>query len=331
MVGDPSGPPRLNEEAVRMLRNEIGLQANLDRPSWTAVHSHYYVDPEKGVWREIDAAGIRWWQGRMDKRDVLVKVAILVESKHLGQKHILLPAFEPLRQAIVFDWLGGMAHAEERREILAEVGVDSRTASQLDHEISAGASDVMPNAPNIMYPPKGNQWDAAAFVEAPNNGRVPEERLEGSTIWKARLGLQSAARALAKQQFEQDSREVAMAIRLALIGRIGAGEKPFDLKKAFTAYLSKRPFTLTLFHPIVVVDADLWGVRADTTVSVRHARIHLTGLSRFPYFWFDLVHRDAAPEVIACAQASYDRQAQLKGLTPFSPGMGIVDYEIARP
>ena len=82
---------------------------------------------------------------------------------------------------------------------------------------------------------------------------------------------------------------------------------------------------------MVVVDGDLWGVTQESTTPVKHARIHLTGVSGFPYFWFDLVRRDAADEVVAQAQAHYDAQAAGKGLVEFSPQMGIADYEIARP
>ncbi len=329
MTNDANRPPNINAEALRSLQNEVRIQASLAQPSWTAVHSHYYFDPVKRVWRELDAAAIRWWQGLLDRHKVLIKLAILVESKHLRQKHVLLPAFKPLRQAIIFDWIGGMAHAEERRKILLDVGVDPRISYQLDREISAGAYDAMPNAPNILYPPKGEEWDAAAFVEALNSGKT-SENLEDSAIWKARLGLQSAARAMADQQIEEDAREIAMAIRRALVGQLGAAGKPFDLKKAFIDNVTK-PFTVTVFHPIIVIDANLWGVSDKDTVPVRHARIHLTNLSGFPYFWFDLVHRDAAQEVIACAQENYDLQTQEKGLVPFSPGMGLADYEIARP
>lgn len=333
MSSNTNLPNNVNAEALRSLRNEVQLQANLSQSSWTAVHSHYYVDPEKNGWRELDAAAIRWWKGPLGQREVIIKVAILVESKHLGQKHVLLPSFKPLRQAIIFDWAGGMAHAEERQKILLDVGIEGRTAYQLDQAISAGASDVMHTSPNILYPPKGEQWDAASFVEAPNSGKAPDERLEGSPIWKTRLSLQSAARALAAQQIDEDTREIAMAIRLALVGKVGADAagRPFDLKKAFTDYLQKRPFTLTVFHPIIVVDSDLWGVNDQGLVPVQHARIHLTKLSRFPYFWFDLVHRDAAPEVLSRAQAGYDKQAEAKALVPHSPGMGLVDYEVARP
>lgn len=323
----------VSEQTLRSLRSEMALQAHLDRPSWTAVHSHHYLDRAANVWRELDAVAIRWWKGRLDRHEVTIKVAIIVESKHLGQKHVLLPAFKPLRQAIIFDWLGGMAHAEERLQILLDVGLERRLAQQLDYEIAAGASDLMPNSPNIMYPPQVGVWHSAGFVEAQHKGKVQEDPLGSSVIWKARLSLQSAAKALASDEIAQSSREVQMGIRLALLSQMGAQAqgKPFDLKQAFADYLKKNPFTLTLFHPIVVVDSDLWGVTQEELTPVKHARVHLTGVSRFPYFWFDLVQRDAAAAVVAEAEAGYDRQAAEKGLQPFAPTMGIADYEIARP
>jgi len=323
----------VSEQALKSLRDEMALQAHLERPSWTSVHSHHYFDLAAKVWRELDVVAIRWWKGRLDGHEVTIKVAIIVESKHLAQKHVLLPAFKPLRQAIIFDWFGGMAHAEERLQVLLDVGVERRLAQQLDREISAGASDVMPDAPNIMYPPQAGVWHSAGFVEAQHKGKVPEDPLSKSVIWRARLALQSAARALVQEEIEQSAREVQMAIRLALVSQLGAQAKgrDFDLKEAFVSYLKKNPFTLTIFHPIVVVDADLWSVTQEELLPVKHARVHLTGVSRFPYFWFDLVQRDAASGVMAAAQAEYDRQAGEKSLEPFSPRMGIADYEIARP
>lgn len=323
----------VNKQALKSLRDEMALREDLERPSWTSVHSHYYFDLDAQVWRELDVVSIRWWKARLNGHEVIIKVAIIVESKHLGQKHVLLPAFKPLRQAIIFDWLGGMAHAEKRLQILLDAGVERRLAQQLDNQISAGAADVMPDAPHILYPPKARVWHSAGFVEALPKEKGKEDPLSKSVIWRARLGLQSAAKALAHDEIEQSSREVQIAIRLALVSQMGAraGGKTFDLKDKFLSHLRKNPFTLTVFHPIVVVDSDLWGVTQEELRPVKHARIHLTGVSRFPYFWFDLVQRDIASEVMALTQAEYDRQAEERGLEPFSPRLGVADYEIARP
>lgn len=105
----------------------------------------------------------------------------------------------------------------------------------------------------------------------------------------------------------------------------------FNVAQEVVQDLLAKPFTIAVFHPVIVVDADLWGVTSDDLVALDHARVHLTGVSRSPYFWFDIVQRKAVANYISATQAEYDRQAREKGFTYDEPDEGILDYDIAHP
>jgi hypothetical protein len=326
--------PPVNAKALQSLRDEMQLQGILDKPSWASVHSHHFFDIRDNVWRELDAVASRSWRGVLQKRPIRVKVVVLVESKRLAEKQLLLPRFNPLRQAIIYDWLGSQRRRKERFAVYEQAGLDPRLAQRVDIDISGGAADIMPNAPNILRPPSHAEWNAAGFIEA-QNGQGKVDDPESAVVWRARLALRSAAQALAQMEIDSSSQDLLLALQFARLKQFAANQanqtEEFDLYTEILTQMRDRVFTITVFHPIVVVDAALWGVSPDDLVAVQHARIHLTGVSRYPYYWFDVARRDAAASVISAAQTGYDRQAAEKGLVPEEPNMGLVDYEIAHP
>lgn len=271
----------INAKAIRSLRDEMDLQNVLDKPDWISVHSHHYSDLATGIWREVDAVAIRSWRGILGKRPVVIKVVILVESKRIAEKQLLLPAFNPLRQAIIYDWLGSQRRRDDRFAIYKQIGLEPKTASRVDYEVGGNVADIMPGAPNLLYPPKPAGWDTAGFVEAQNgDGKINE--IESSVVWRARLALGSAAQAIAQQETEISSRELAMALQLARISQIGTRDQNFDLFDEILRRTKDLAFTVTVFHPMVVVDADLWGVSPTDEIPVQHARVHLTGVRGIP-------------------------------------------------
>jgi len=320
----------LNKEALQSLRDELKVKSLLDRPHWHSVHSHHYLDTAENVWRELDALSLRQWTGALGDQPVRVKLYILVESKSLRGKQILLPRFNPVKQAVLTDWLGQHGRRDERLEEFARVGIPLDLASQLDFGLFSAGAEIFPDSPSMLFPPRLNIWNSAGFVEAQNAGGAVAE-LRASVVWKARLGLQSAARALVAPEVAQNRRELLMALQFARIAEISTQQADFDLHAEIRKYVQKVRFSMLVFHPILVVDADMWGLLGDDVQLLDHVRLHQTGVSRYPYFWLDIVHRDAADRVIREAQVRYEAQAVEKGLEPDEPQLGTADYDIARP
>lgn len=320
----------INAKALQSLRDEMQLQAVLGRSAWMAVHSHHFFDLKHSVWRELDALASRTWRGTLRDRPILLKVLLIVESKRIAEKHILLPRFEPLKQAIIYDWLGSQRRTQDRFSVYQQAGLDQRLAQRVDTAVSGGAFDIMPNAPNILFPPDNVEWHAASFTEA-HNGQGKVDEAGSSVVWKTRLDLQSAGQALAQAEVDFGKQELLLALQFARLKQIGANKPDFDLFQEIISQVRERTFTITVLHPIIVVDADLWGVTQGDAVPIQHARIHLTGVSRFPYYWFDLVRREAIERVLSEAQEGYDVQTAEKGLTPEEVNMGIAKYDIAAP
>lgn len=325
----------IQERALASLRDELRLQAALARKEWVSIHSHHFFDLREQQWRELDAVASRMWSGYLAKNPIKIKVVFLVESKSLAEKHLLLPAHKLLKQAIVFDWLGSSRWRNERFIIYEEAGLDRRLATTIDTALTGGAADVMPNAPNILLPPRKSIWHATGLVEARNQAgkaKKSDDELGSSVVWRARLALQSAAQALAHNEIESAARDLRLAIQFARLRQISRQEDPtFDIGAQIAAEVAKNPFTITIFHPVVVVDADIWGVNEDDVTPVEHTRVHLTGISRYPYFWFDLVKRERVESVVRDAQASYDKQAEDHGLSGVDVSLGTAEYEIAHP
>lgn len=325
----------INDRALESMRDELRIQAALDAREWVSVHSHHFFDLRKQQWRELDAVASRLWVGKLGERPIKVKVVILVESKSLSEKHLLLPPHDLIKQAVVFDWIGSSRRRHERYRIYEEGGLDRRTASAVDTAITGGAADVMPNAPNILLPPRGSIWHSSGLVEAQNVAGTAskyKDEIGSSVVWKARLALQAAAQAIVFEETESDAQNLRLAIQFGRLSqKTRTEDKFFDLKSEIVAEVGKRPFTILVFHPVIVVDADIWGVEEGEVVPVDHARVHLTGISRYPYFWFDLVRRECVEAAVGNAQATYDRLAGQRGLRGEEINLGLADYEIAHP
>lgn len=325
----------VHEQALKSLRDEMRIQGLLDRAAWVSVHSHHFFDLRENKWRELDAVASRSWLGALAELPVRVKMMFIVESKSLAGKHVLLPAFHPLRQALVFDWIGSGHRQKQRHALCEQAGFDTKLIKRLDSTVYPAAADVMPGTPHILLPPKDPDWHAAGFTEARNSESSKDkhkDELGSSVIWKARLALQSAAQALVQTEMDTSAREFQLALQFARLRRMtGKAADESSLIDGIVEDLKRWPPTITVFHPMVVVDSDLWGVSLDKLVPIHHARVHLTGVSRYPYFWFDLVSRNALDQVIEKAQAGYDEQALNNELEPDEPAMGVVEYEIAHP
>lgn len=325
----------INDKALSSLRDELRLQTALETREWISIHSHHYFDLREKQWRELDAVASKMWAGYLSDRPIRVKVVFLVESKSIREKHVLLPPHAILKQAVVFDWLGSYRRRDERFRLYEEAGLDRKLATSVDSVLTGGAADVMPDAPNILLPPRELVWHSAGFVEAQNTAGMAKrfkKELGSSVVWRARLSLQSAAQALAQEEIEAAAGELGIAIRFARLRQMSRGnDEAFDMKAEVVSEMASRAFTITVFHPVIVVDADLWGVDGDDVIPVNHARVHLTGISRYPYFWFDLVQREAVNKVIREAQANYDQQASERGLHTEEVNLGTADYEIAYP
>jgi hypothetical protein len=325
----------VSDRALESLRDELRIHAMLDQPSWVSVHSHHFFDLREKQWRELDAVASRSWEGMLQKQPVRIKILFIVESKSLANKHILLPQFEPIRQAIVYDWIGSQQRKRDRFDIYEQLGLERRLAARIDLEVTGTAAEVMPNAPNIMMPPRNPEWNSASFTEAQNSkgkSKKSDNELRTSVVWRARLALRSAAQALVQSEVDRESRDFALALQYARLQQIASPEREdFDFAKYVVDGFRKVRFTMTIFHPVIVVDSDLWGVSTDDLTPISHARVHLTGVSRYPYFWFDLVRREALERIILEAQRTYEAQALEKGLVPVEPNMGDAEYEIAHP
>lgn len=325
----------INDKALESLRDEMRLQDALDRRGWTSIHSHYFYDLRTKEWRELDAVAVRTWVGQLAGRTVRIKVVILVESKSLSEKHFLLPQYSLSKQAIVFDWLGATPRRSERFRIYEDAGLARRIASVIDSEITGRSACVMPDAPNILLPPRDSVWHASGVKEARNaagSGNKYKEEIGSSVVWKARLALQSAAQALAQDQADLDGKNLRLALQLVKLRLMAQEDKEkFNMKEEVSKEAGKFPFTITIFHPVIVADGDIWGVSENDVVPVAHGRVHLAGVSRYPYFWFDLVRREAADDVVSRAQKSYDDQAIERGLSGQDINLGVAEYTVAYP
>jgi hypothetical protein len=134
--------------------------------------------------------------------------------------------------------------------------------------------------PYLAEPPK-TSVHATAFRET-NVGA--EKDLDNSVLWKSIQGLESILESERRRFIEGLQSDLKVTIEVAeLDGR--------DVKQAIQDELGRRVKHVTLFHPIVVLDAHLWVGNASDLKEVDRVRLVVNTTDVLSRRWFDVVTR----------------------------------------
>ena len=287
----------LASDAVTSLMAEQEVVAAFKRSEWWDVqHGGYYRDRETGKLRELDVWARRSWSGPGIDSNV-ADLELFIEVKSLRDYHIVL-APQPGGQDTLTQraWFG---HYQDRLgQFLVDSGVQQELAARMVDRLRELAypkpKQEMTVSKLVVSPPKAPVY-ATAFRET-NVGK--EKELDQSVLWRAIQALTSAV---------ESSRERRDALFLdALKGQINVAlEDDEDPAPAIERELARAVRYVTIFHPVVVVDARLWVSRGDRLEEIDHGRFTVDERDRFPRRWFDIVTRRSFPDWITSLTEHY--------------------------
>lgn len=240
---------------------------------WTTFHSIWVVDTKERVERELDVAARRSWARNRDDRHV--DLWLLIECKSLKDKPVLF-AEQPFdaAESLYHSWAGvdDEALRARVRRTIDEAGYDIEHARRLMQRFERIAYPAGKSALRPLLPP----LPRTTFFASTMRIAGAERHDPFFDAWRALLD--GVAGAIGE---ELDDTFQELASHLALKN----GDEAEPLRSALSS--------VSMYHPILVVKAPMFGVRTDgELVEIRRCRmqhIRLSGARK----WFDVVHADA--------------------------------------
>lgn len=275
----------LGSASFQSLSSEQTILSVLKDLGWGAIHSCFYVDGKTEKLREIDVLGRRIWERTLKNRQDSADLYLIAEAKSAKGFHLL---FSPLEGSAAFkqantQWFGWDEEQTIIFRMLPDIGL---TAEQTEYVRKALQKIAFPKG-GLRYgrlsvdPPPAEVY-ASAFRETNIGG---EKDLESSVLWRASLSLASAVSSLKQQSLNHlresltEEFELAPLVKLDPIGQV---------IEQLEVHLS----TLSLFHPIVVIDAPLWLVKRGELSDIKWCRFQQLDTYGRSEWWFDAVHSE---------------------------------------
>lgn len=279
----------LKSESLKSLRGEVDISNALAVLGWQVVTGSVYSDPKTSKLREVDSCARRMWR-KSSPPHFVANVVIYCESKSMSGFHLVFPpatppTFNRLLTACHHVWFG--SPYPSRRGLLEDIFAGAGVAPNSIHRIIDGLVSIShPNGSaliaDMMIDPPQASTHATTFKETNIGG---EKDADNSVLWRACSSLSSVLNA-ASSRLDQSCCE-----DLSLIGRNGIQHNTF-IHDIHAAYLKSVGY-VTLYHPIVVVDAQMWELNASDLKPIESCRLIQHSATSLDMTWYDVVHRDA--------------------------------------
>jgi hypothetical protein len=271
-----------NSDAVKALAAEHDVANTLGRLRWETVLGMYYTDPVSHKIREMDVSAKSVWSTRENREGgALCAVRLLVESKSASGFHVVFGPSAPDRgfYRLPEAWIGDEAVVNRLTAALVDVGVPLNDVKDFRSNLlfRLGESEFEqlqvdpPSAPNV----------ATSFKET--NTSI-EKDLDSSVLWRASSALMSAVRAV--QEDEVSARIEDICTRVSLDELYGYPPIP-HVTEDLPPVLRYRE----AYHPIVVIDAQLWQYDGADLCPVEWCRFDQRGEAHYTRQWVDVVNR----------------------------------------
>ena len=281
---------RLEKSAsVSSLRSEMDLISILNQHRWECHHSAYYLDSIEHKLREIDILADYRGVRQTKRREERSNIRLVIEAKNISDWQIVFSKGEPHDELCGYTtriW-SGFIDSEKYRwiaEALLESGINDKTIPKL---LSHFQQMAFKNGKAVIPPyfePPNNLPIVTAFRETNTD---KEKGIDNSVFWRAVTGLQSSIKSL-KQHSERWHQDCFSCIN-------NSGKKMVD-DFEFNADLSLG--TVDVFHPIIVIDANLWVVDQQSLTPITSCRFHQINHTGMVGWWCDVVNTAAFPSYI---------------------------------
>lgn len=273
----------LNSHAFESLNSEQLIMSSLKSLEWKVLHSCFYPDMTTAKLREIDVLGKQVWARELKRGRELAYLNLVVESKSAKGYHLLFsPSEDPdSGWGGNSEWLG----FEENRE---------RITKTLDETIlkEEQVAFILKKLENMAYP-GGLMFLRSLHIESPpskiyssafretNIGSVKD--LDSSVLWRAGQSLFSAIRSLKEQYLIFCLEDLPLEVEMAQ-------KYKEDLVGKVLEYLTERLALIDIYHPVVVIDANLWITDKGNLQDIEWCRFEQLGINHSLEWWFDVVH-----------------------------------------
>ena len=273
-----------NSQSVKSLRAELRLISVLSANQWRCYHGAFYLDGVENKLREIDVLARQVWVRQTRGREETSRLNLIIEAKSAKDWQIVFSADRSSDETCGYTtrvWSGFIDNERYRWIInaLLRAGVNEAEISGL---IAKFEKRAFPNKyarmPTVVEPPSASHI-VTAFRET-NTGQ--EKDLENSVFWRAISGLRSTTKALEVASEEWHADWFADP-------KLRSSSSPDSVERFETISDFSLGF-VDIIHPIVVMDANLWLVEAESLTPIQSCRFHQLDHAGTVTWWCDVVH-----------------------------------------
>jgi hypothetical protein len=267
--------------ATSSMLAEMKISKTMKLLGWDVTDNPYYLDSESGKFRELDVFGRLGLQLR--ENGFSYDIELMVESKSASGYHILLTNTDRFFTTDLDTvWLGD--DFKDNLEIQRVLKEEQFTYDDTQLVLKKIRNKFYPKDSwvfsELQYSFFNSLESFYAFRET-NLGTIKE--LNNSVVWKAFQELLSVNNYIRKRNLDMMLSDLKFYIR--------SKETPTPIGSALVClenYLAR----ISYIHPILVIDAGLWKLHADSNVeAIKYARLIQTDLYKNNYFWIDVVNR----------------------------------------
>jgi hypothetical protein len=235
------------EEKIRELLEEFG---------WYAVHSSYYKDFETKKYRELDVVANKRWRKYINERqEIFLHLSLLIECKSMDGFHVVFSKARsrPLQfqGTDLCSWIGQISD-KERKLIIETLSDNHYKPKEISQSLFKFEEIAYPDNGcrvfDLLVNPYPEIFCATSFRET-NIGT--EKDIENSVIWRAMQVVYSVAKSLKTKDFNSFISSLSIEAMLA-----EANE--YDRINSLYSTIDAGTSNVSLFHPIVITNAELW-------------------------------------------------------------------------
>lgn len=288
--------------AARSLLMEMSVAEALERHGWLATQSSYYTDIEEGKVREVDVVGKRSGKVARKLGATDTCVSMVIECKSVKDYHFLFVKFGkdnvvyPLAlQGVVW---GRPGYRDRVMDAISQLLFDGKEMTQIAEHYDDRFLRFEALDESVMLDPPHAPFQATAFRET---NIATERALDNSVLWKSGQTLASAIQSLVAQDFAFEMVAIASGHKTAQI-------YGHDMVEAVITGIDELNENAFLYHPVVVLDGNLWAIDANGTSRLDWCRVRLfEALGDLGEWWFDVVSIDHLEPYLQLATEHYDR------------------------
>lgn len=304
----------LKSTAVITTKMESNVCRSCNALNWQAMQGIYYQDLTHSKYRELDVCATQNWEytsNNNPKETIRVAINILAEVKTMAGYHLIFDSLntDPLPdfQSNYCDWIGYSVDDQKSKiaNLLVNEGINQDdTHSIIDAIYHAGyPNDTMKLWPLLIYPSKAKYF-SGSFRET-NIGS--EKELDNSVLWKACQSLWSSIESFVESNFQNYLSDLEVD---ALVAR-----QTNNYESWFELSIEHRSSFASLFHPVVVTEAQLWRLSSsgEEIEQIDSTRLFFRDHKGHTIRWFDVVHIESFDSWIADTTKQYEDELIKRG------------------